>query len=168
MPFRKKQTAGFYLAALIDGEGTITRCGRKSRAVRITNTDLNIISAGTACLAKLGISYKIYKRKSTKGKQAFDIVVHGEDNFRRVLASVPIQSQEKRKRLNELIGSYVDRHQIPNLRRLYENNSVAEIAGKTGKPPSVVYYLLKKQNIQRRTLSASVKKWWGKGGRNAI
>ncbi len=101
--------AAAYLAAMIDGEGWIGEPRTVfNRAVRISNTDPDIIDAIRECCAVLGITYTVYAvdaRKPSWSDQQM-VVIAGRDNMRRIHAVVPIRAARKRARLERTLASY--------------------------------------------------------------
>ena len=144
-----KVSARHYLAGMIDGEGTVTdpqRIRRQSRAVRITNTDRELITACEECCVLLGLRFKVYERspQRCKGKRTYDLVMYGRDNFEK-LARLPLRSPIKLARLKGLVLSY-PRPKRPTryvLLKLHAVESVAYIAAQYGVTRVTVYRWLR-------------------------
>lgn len=98
-----KKTAAAYLAALIDGEGHVSR-----RNVSITNTDDDILAAAQACLDKLGIGpHYLYNMgiRDTGNFEVKRIVLHQMQAIERLQRYVPLQCAYKVAALKRLLGS---------------------------------------------------------------
>lgn len=108
--------AAYYLAAMIDGEGCVTRppfgngsYGRRSgnRSVTITNTDAQILNATKRCLMMLGIEYRVYETNpGVPRRMRSDIRITGRKNLERVYELVPLKCRRKLFRLAGCIHSY--------------------------------------------------------------
>lgn len=107
------EQAAWYLAGIIDGEGTVGH-GKHSRRIEIVNTDINIIEATTQCLDVLGIGYsqrafqpKNYMKDSTSTlKYMYVIYISQRVNLEKAYKLVPLQSFKKEK-LGAVLSSYV-------------------------------------------------------------
>jgi hypothetical protein len=156
--------ARYYLAAIIDGEGTVSV---KYRKVSITNTDVRIVEACESCCKLLGLSYAVYRRKKTnkKWKQAFDLVIIGRENLSTVV-SLPMMTGKKVK-VASALGSY-RRHPVPPkeiLEHLYceVKLSLKAIGNRYGgRPASTVRYWLEKYGIERRSPSEAAALDWSR------
>jgi hypothetical protein len=93
--------AAWYLAALIDGEGYVSKPGRQP-VVGITNTEKFLINTACAAYDLLGITYTVYTRvRSVHGwKQAYDVRVFGVPKLKLILKLIPIHHPGKRKNLD--------------------------------------------------------------------
>lgn len=98
--------AGAYLAAIIDGEGSVAFY-HSTRQVTVTNTDLEIIYAVCHACDLLGITYKVRKdiRYKEGTKDSFTVFIFSLENFKTLSERVPLRSV-KRHRLNQMIDAY--------------------------------------------------------------
>jgi hypothetical protein len=134
--------AAAYLAGLIDGEGHISY--RRNYAVRVANTDRDIIDATIASCDALGLRYRIQdiKPRPEKNKQGgWDVYITGKDQLERIRDVVPIQSTRKRGALDTAIAAY---KQLPRPPRewveqkyVHEGLSLQEVAEAWGAKNSV-------------------------------
>jgi hypothetical protein len=88
--FRNVDEAAGYLAAMIDGEGSVWFRARgvrgASRAIEIANTEPSIISATGAACDMLGITYRVVayeKEKTSSWKQVYRLLITGRWNYER-------------------------------------------------------------------------------------
>lgn len=153
-------TEAGYLAAMIDGEGSVAiarRDGRiKSRYVCIVNTDESIIEACEEACRALGITFTRSCRRE-RARPLFHVGIYGRANLERLLEVVPLRSGAKAERLREAVESYQQRHhrvdQIPeDVRRLYvdEGRSGPDVAAMLGVAESTLYGWMDKLGIERR------------------
>jgi hypothetical protein len=98
-----------YVAAMIDGEGSVAHYGDKRpyRAVRITNTDYDLIEATSEYLAALDIRHAIRVKNEQEGPRSKCWVINITDraSLERV-AKLPLRSTVKVVRLGRLLSSY--------------------------------------------------------------
>lgn len=135
-PF-SKVAAAYYLAALIDGEGHVSKPNeRNSKRVIIVNTDMGILRAVILCCRVLGIANTgVARRAKSKTNRipVFHIRIYGRENLLKV-AKLPLQSKAKRDRLQEHVQSYgpdpVPLQKLKDLRAA--GLSTSEIAKKVG------------------------------------
>lgn len=173
MAFTKEQAA-FYLAGMIDGEGTVG-CYKKAGGghacrVSISNTDLDIIAAIKECCVVLEFPYSLYgpyKYGTWKDKYAVRIN-GGITTYKRISAEIPIQCKSKAKNLEKILAS---RKWLPlpdreTLRKRYHDDkkSLAEIAQEMKCAPMTVYNWLRRHGIERRSLSLAGKIDWERRG----
>lgn len=112
--FPTHEAAAYYLAAMVDGEGTISGSyhpvtGKlRSRYVSVCNTDLEIIAAVESACRALGIVYvcRTTAPKKSIWKRRFDVIINRRIEIEKFAATVPIQCSRKRKRLAEILESY--------------------------------------------------------------
>lgn len=172
------QEAAAYLAAMIDGEGTVSVHSARSsnRTVRIANTDWELILAVEECCALLDIGCVIRKRLPPAKKNwkiGWDVTISGRANLKKVKAAVPLRSPQKIRRLDQLLASY-SRPQMPTkeqLVRMYvdEKKSYAEIMKAFGVgSTNTVSYWLKKHGIPPRTRSEAGLISWDTGPRGVL
>ena len=105
--------ARYYLAALIDGEGSV-ECRLPQRRVTIYNTEEDIIDAAIECLNILDIDYSIYEYKTGTYKNVTNIRISRRANLERLYELVPIMSQRKRELLYKCIITY--KHNLGGVR----------------------------------------------------
>ena len=130
--FPTDEAAAYYLAAMIDGEGTvrhsksyINKNGKRTcgtRLIGISNTDSNIIDATTEALDQLGIEYTCKRnvpRKSENHKPISLITIHSRVNLAKVFEMVPIQQKFKQDRLRSLLDSYRRMPSDQDINKLY-------------------------------------------------
>lgn len=94
-----------YLAAMIDGEGHVS--AKQNKAIRIGNTEPELIAATEWCCDQLGFHWRTngpYLKPS--GKSVWEVSINGRDTLERALEVLPIQSPRKRAALVEAIGNY--------------------------------------------------------------
>lgn len=103
-----------YLAALIDGEGSVIyEAPGYVRQLKIVNTDLDIVEAAERAYQALDIRYRRYLTPRLDGrKPIWTLVVCRQTDLRRAAALIPIQSRKMAKLLTAA-GSYTRR---PNRR----------------------------------------------------
>lgn len=154
--------AAQYLAAITDGEGCVYyNQKRKTRAITITNTDIDIVIAVQQCCDLLGIKYKtkIKKSKNEKHKDCYLINIYGRENLCRFSDIVPLRSTKKQTTLNLAIGTYAPKR-LPLdknwLTRKYwgsetdKGKSLQEIANEIGEPHCYVRYWFEKHGIKTK------------------
>jgi hypothetical protein len=157
-PFTREGALG-YLAALIDGEGTV-QCVRRNRNIAIANTDLGILAAGCACCDLLGIEWRLWEDRDARRKRpCWYLLIRKRESLAFIYEYVPLQSAVKRERLGQLLLTY-KRPRSPSaetLRSLYweRNMTAREIADFLGFPSSTsgVYHQMKRHGIARRPAS---------------
>jgi len=127
----KDQALG-YLAAMIDGEGSVSPSSR-NMSVRISNTEKSIIEATCEALDILDIEYTIH----TYSSGVMCINIYRLRNFKK-LAEVPIRSQLKAARLQTILDTHkgdrlVHRPDREELQRLVDegktDREIAQIMG---------------------------------------
>jgi hypothetical protein len=159
---------------MIDGEGTVTNFRgdrrRHPRMVSISNTDPAIIAAITACCDVLGLTYRmttdVVGRWPTRKPQWADIThvkLYGRRNFQVLLDVVPIQAPEKRRRLEVIAASYIDRVVISpaDVRRLYHDSghTQAEVASLLGVGVRSLARVMRNEGIHSRTWDSMQRGW---------
>lgn len=136
-PWTKDQSIA-YLAAMIDGEGWIGELkGTTNRAIRIANTEEDIITGITECLDHLGITYRIVREKENpnpRWAKRITVDITGLKNLSYILEHVHFRSVRKRARLGRLVASYRRPVDVDAVRHLYiekgmSDKQVAEALG---------------------------------------
>jgi hypothetical protein len=107
-----EEAAKWYLAGMIDGEGSITllpRNGRtsKQRMIRIASCDRELLETCLEACEVLGISAGIYASHKGGGqyasgkprKPAWSLVIQKKDSLLKVINNVPVQHEQKREKL---------------------------------------------------------------------
>src|SRR6266853_3807830 len=103
------EQASAYLAAMIDGEGTVSEPvpGKYNREISIGNTDEDIIAAIKEAFDVLDIGYRVYLRQPPGNrKPLWNVIVHGRPNMKRIRDNIPIRAMVKLGRLDRVIASY--------------------------------------------------------------
>ncbi len=104
-----RKEAAAYLAAIIDGEGTVSvaRGAKPFRAVRIINTDPDIIEATMECCRRLGIDSRVSVKNiaSERKQKCWVVTISSKRNIEKV-SKLPIRARSKRERLLKLLSSY--------------------------------------------------------------
>lgn len=96
-----------YLAALIDGEGSISCNSPHRRQISICNTDQAILNFASKCLDVLQIKHSVRLRNktTTTGKSVWYLYICNKNGFERIFWEVPLQSI-KRDKLEYMVNSY--------------------------------------------------------------
>lgn len=155
-----------YLAAMIDGEGWIGDLkGVHNRAIRIANTEEDIISAVTSCLDYLGITYIIIRdKKPARPNWAKRITVDitRRSNLSYILGHVPFRSLRKRERLERLVSSYRQPLDPDEVRRLYVDEGLTEqqVANRLGASLKRVKNVRRWNNIPSRNHQDRAQSIW--------
>ena len=104
-----RKEAAAYLAAMVDGEGTVSvaKGPRPYRAVRITNTDPDLIEATCECCRRLDITYNVQTKNEADAKRSkcWVVTITNRASIEKV-AKLPLRASSKRWRLGKLISSY--------------------------------------------------------------
>jgi len=163
--FPSDEAAAWYLAAVLDTVGHVTsRPGKDSsglsrgvnRDVRITNTNERLLAATETALTRFGITFTRYERpgpqpRGPDSKPVFDIIITHKDNFDRLLARVPMQT-DKRDKLAGMVGSYVRKKKPPREeleKHLRAGMTNADIARMYGVTQAAVWLWCKRYGIDR-------------------
>lgn len=159
--------AAHYLAAMIDGEGTIGNTGF-SRHIGIANTDPDIIGAIQRSCEVLGIEYRVVAHKKAQAhyRQRWDVIIGKQASMRKVLDLVPMQASCKVERLKIALSTYRAPRPAPEvLRRMYvdEQLGTTAISQTLGYNYSSIRYWLRKDGVPMRTHSESAKIRWAAG-----
>jgi hypothetical protein len=172
-PLWSEQTAAAYLAAMIDGEGTVTnapgRRARQTRMVSISNTDPAIITATTACCDVLRLTYLVRTENvdrypyAGRRRPIMHVRIHGRTNFQRLLDTVPIQAPEKRRRLEVIVASYITHAIIDpaEVRRLYndERHTIPQVAQLLGVGIGPIRRIMREQGMRSRSHESCARAW---------
>ncbi len=165
-----KDEAAAYLAAMIDGEGSVYAPEWKTsnrRQVCISNTDWDIICATTRCCDVLGVPYRLDVRlKNGNGILPIHRVRIGTTAAIATLAAtVPVQCKRKMEGLRRAAIPAPPRG-LPiaaeELKRLYwdEDVPVVEIAKAYGVKKATVYSWFYKLGVPRRPMAEVKRRLW--------
>ncbi len=100
-----KSEAGYYLAGLIDGEGTVTYDSRwGTREIWIYNNDIDLIDATVECCNTLDIACTTAKVRTRPG--SYTLRISQRHNLELVALWCPLRSFKKKSTLIEALGSY--------------------------------------------------------------
>ncbi len=155
-----------YLAAMIDGEGWIGELkGAQNRAIRIANTNEELITANVECLELLGITYTIIRdKKPAKPHWSKRIMIDITrlSNLKFILENVPFQSTRKRDRLIRLVASYRQPLDVEEVRRLYIDEGLTEVqvAAKMGVSLKRIKNVRRWNNIPARSYKDRAASIW--------
>lgn len=100
-----REQARYYLAAIIDGEGSVTKAGASSKSVRISNTEESILDAIRYSLNLLNIRYKEYGEKRASNRLPITIIAIYSWTELSKINDLPLQSQAKKDRLKALLSN---------------------------------------------------------------
>lgn len=156
--FDSVDEAAGYVAALIDGEGSVGT--RPDDGVRIFNTDISIIRACEEALDVLDIKYSTVLYNANHGHKAIHRVgIYGQENLKWLADVVTLRSANKNENLRILVASYkrkpyysADRVPKKQWKKWYVSQKMGtrEIASLIGCGKSTVSYNLKKHGIPLR------------------
>lgn len=132
-----RQQAASYLGGMIDGEGWIgePKSKLRNRAIRIANTDRDLIDAIAECCDVLGVHYTIQYQCSRKPGWAAQwwVDITGRESFEIIRDEVPIRAKKKRDRLERTAASFRQPLERSKIIRLYSTGmtqkQVAEAMG---------------------------------------
>jgi hypothetical protein len=149
------EQAAFYLAAMIDGEGWVGEPrGAQNRAIRIANTDRDLIDAMVECCAALGIDCRVYAYRPARAdwSPGWTVQVWGQKNLQRVLDTVPIRCTRKRDRLARTVVSYRTELDAAEVSRLYYDEGLThqEVAARLGVGVKRVRNLMRREGLVGR------------------
>lgn len=178
-----REAAAWYLAALIDGEGSVvkrapakgTNAGprverggsprnRSPRMCKITNCTPEILDAAERCCDVLGITWRRVSIGTTRiGTPIWNLEIRNRANFL-LLANLPIQHPEKRSRV---ANGCIDRTlEVPvsrdGLRRLYwqAGFTAEQIARQFGRTPTAVGRWFGILGVEKRSMSDQARRRW--------
>jgi hypothetical protein len=102
-----------YVAALIDGEGSVSFVLREGkspyRRVNISNTDPSIICAFENALDMLGVKHWIFHKRFKAQEHyldSFRVEIRRQANFKRLYEQVTLRSDRKQAALEAIAGSF--------------------------------------------------------------
>lgn len=164
--------AAGYLAAMIDGEGTV---GNRPRVVMkrwitvrksasIVNTERSIIDRIIICCEVLGIRHTVTYADRPGCKRIWHVRFSSREAFIR-LNRLPFGSDLKRAKMAAVVASYKHEPLDPEtLRSLYwdEGKTFQEIAALIGTTYGRVQHAFKKHGIPIRTMAQAVRRGWAK------
>lgn len=116
--FPTQEAAAYYLAAMIDGEGSVSVTYTSSpqqnrrcvRYVEVGNTDSGLIAAFIEACDLLGIETRTYVKPRPKAHPKWSdgwvVQIGKRESLQIVVDKVSIQSSKKQAKLRELLGSY--------------------------------------------------------------
>lgn len=153
--FANRDTAGAYLAAMIDGEGYIPKQTARGHghSIEIANTEEDIIAATAEACDVLKIAYRIQsKPAATENRRAAYVLRIGAiDNLVRVQKLVPIQSARKRGNLDGILANYIKNTPLPMIEELmamYQSGlSASAIAKRYGVAGHAIAKRLKRAGV---------------------
>lgn len=104
-----EEQAKWYLAGIIDGEGSIST--GQNKMIRIRVCDKDIIEACIKALKILGIKYKVYwdwKPSASSGgsRDYHELRINGQNSVKKLQSLIPIQNAIKRGKLEYAANSY--------------------------------------------------------------
>jgi LAGLIDADG-like domain len=171
MAFSEDQAA-LYLAAMIDGEGWVGEPkGVTNRAIRIANTERDLIDAIEECCQVLGLHYLTYPYVAKRENWSPGWMVHitGEDSFRKILAQVPIRSTRKLDRVRRTIDSFRPRVDVKEARRLYYDEGLTQrqVADRLGVGYKRIRLLMRREGMAARQGSDRSASIWASRRANA-
>jgi hypothetical protein len=168
-----------YLAGMIDGEGWVGATNptkpSANRAVRISNTDPDLIEALKEVCDLLGITYSIQNipPRNPKWSQGWSMNISGRDNMQ-VISTLPLRAARKRARLDRALASFrvpLDPEELQRLRD--EGLGRPEIARQLGVGIKKVRIAMERHGIQPLTYEERAVATWrtrrdlyGKTGRS--
>lgn len=93
-----------YLAAIIDGEGSVC-CKGSVRYITLCNTDFGVIEYTEKCLNLLDIKYSKRFSETWRDKKIATIQISGRGNLIRAFVRIPLKSI-KRKKLGQIVQEF--------------------------------------------------------------
>lgn len=125
-----ERDAAAYLAAMIDGEGHVSS---KSKSIRISNTEFELIEAIIESCVALDLHYAVNGPKSIRsGKSVWEVNISSRSTLERVRDLVPIRSSRKKSALVDAIGSFKYKARPPRewveQKYVFEGLSLREVA----------------------------------------
>lgn len=167
-----EEQAAYYLAAMIDGEGWVGEPkGTINRAIRIANTERDLIDAIEECCQILGLHYLTYPYEAKRDNWSPGWMVHitGEDSFRVVLEKVPIRSSRKLDRVRRTASSYRPPINVDEVSRLYYDEGLTQqqVASQLGVGYKRIKLLMSREGMDRRQGSDRSASGWASRRANA-
>jgi hypothetical protein len=155
-PFKTREHAAGWLAAIIDGEGYVGFALRPigtRRIVKIANTDPSILAAVYEALDLFGIQYTEVERAqpNPKWKRITEVIIQGRRNLEKMAASVELRADKKHIALTSAVSTYKGhRFNRDELHRLYvvERHSQATIAKMLGCSQANIQYAIRRAGLQ--------------------
>lgn len=160
MSFKNLDEAAGYLAAMIDGEGTVAlpTAGRKySKGVNVANDDEDIVEAVLEAAQMLGLTPFIEKRKRENGKIGHLVWFCRWADIEKIGRLVPVRSIRKAQKIQRIV---VEKKPPDIVRRppkevleqkyLTEMQSASQIAEGLGTWQAVVRHWLKEYHVPLR------------------
>jgi hypothetical protein len=165
--FASRDTAAGYLAAMIDGEGTVGLYRKPwvSRAIRITNTERTLIDACSEACLLLGIEHSIDDGRALRsGKTSWTLTIGKTAALSIVADCVPLRSARKSATLAEALATARpdNRPSREVLEQLYvfEDRSAGEIGRLLGASPRSVRTWLRAEGVPIRDRSTASRRGW--------
>lgn len=158
--FDNCEQAAYYLAAMIDGEGSVIfrPIGPKRRSVgrevRVSNTDEDILEATRTAMRMLGVKFTEYLELGKDERHPRDCMtlrVGSRDSLEIIWSRVPIMATRKRDTLRKCIESYrfAKAPDASALSRIYGTKTDAEVAVDLGISKFQVGYYAKQYGLSR-------------------
>jgi hypothetical protein len=172
--FKNLDEAAGYLAAIIDGEGSVdkgTPALKRRKGIRITNTDFELIDACEKACHLLGIHYIIGHAPPAQPRyrRQRHLSILRLADLKLVWALVPFRHIEKRRRLQATLDYYATRPKSyhffdrkptrEHIEQLYwqERLSSPQVAERLGCSAHQVLYWLRGYGIKARSRSEGAK-----------
>ena len=107
--FQSAIEAASYLAAMVDGEGSIG--GRGKREIRIRNTEPELIDACIEAADLLGLEYRVYRNRfaGNQWKNYDELSFTVQENLQNFQRLVPFKSKRKQELLQQALDAYTRR-----------------------------------------------------------
>lgn len=162
-----EREAALYLAAMIDGEGDIAIS--HFRAIRVSNTDWDLIEATVECCLALGLKYRVdkthHKPDKPKWRPGWRVVITGKASFEIVRDVVPLRSRAKAAKVAAAVAMFskpvITRPEREWLEQKYidEGMSLKQIAELVGaKAPRTVMRWMSQYQIPTRPAPANFRR----------
>jgi len=143
-----------YLAALLDGEGSVAKASEKVAV--IYNSDPDLIAAGIFCSVHLGFESLTLSVNSVKGyKDMWTLHFYTQSSFRKLLQT-PLQVRNKISRLEAILASYKGRQRkdwsrTSAVRFHNQGWSPVQIAKRLGVDYTTIEFYFKSKGIKKNT-----------------
>jgi hypothetical protein len=112
--FRTASEAAGYLAAMVDGEGSVRAHGHQ-RSVHVWNSDEDIVNACLAACRILGVEARCSVRANPAPKATvplFGVSIYGRENLEQLERKIVLQSSRKCDGLRRAVASYSRRRPV--------------------------------------------------------